>query len=281
MASTFSQGLVILGLFLGPILAALCLVLFKAFSEQEQLEHKQFFIDFAKSKGGKFTVVGTGENNDIHLYHRGHPCTLFEARGSHHEFTHFLFPLKQFAIGVFTASIHTRTGDNLSDGIREDIGLPDFRNRFYAVTSDKARLVSLLSSPIQEALLAISEDGLTVSMHIDYRSLRITINEKLTDKDELESHYRRCLTIVDELLTGLSLNPALIESSSNSGLVIVELKRELRDGEAICPVCGVSIDKTAFICNVCGTPHHKECWDYTNQCSIYGCGCRHGAEIPL
>lgn len=281
MASIFSQGLVILGLFLGPFIIALTLVLFKAFSAQAQLEHKQLFQDFAQKKGGQLTVIGTGENNDIHLFHRGHPCTLFEARGKQHEFTHFLFPLKQFAIGVFTASIYTRTGDNLSDGPMEEIGIPDFRDRFYAVTSDRARLVSLLSSPIQEKLLAISEDGLNVSLHIDYRSLRLTVKEKLTDLDELEAHYGRCLAIVDELFTSCSFNPALTKASSDSGLVIVEMKKELRDGEAICPVCGVAISQNAFVCNICGTPHHKECWDYSNQCSIYGCGCRHGAAVTL
>ncbi|MBI3890294.1 MAG: hypothetical protein HY303_02040 [Candidatus Wallbacteria bacterium] len=41
----------------------------------------------------------------------------------------------------------------------------------------------------------------------------------------------------------------------------------------ICRVCGDELGTEAVVaCRSCGTPHHKDCWDFTNLCSVYGCG---------
>lgn len=38
-----------------------------------------------------------------------------------------------------------------------------------------------------------------------------------------------------------------------------------------CQVCGEPITEDMVFCRSCETPHHRECWDYTGRCSIYGC----------
>jgi hypothetical protein len=42
---------------------------------------------------------------------------------------------------------------------------------------------------------------------------------------------------------------------------------------AVCPVCACSLDDDAElqVCDTCETPHHKDCWDYTGGCAIFGC----------
>lgn len=43
----------------------------------------------------------------------------------------------------------------------------------------------------------------------------------------------------------------------------------------VCQVCGEAIGgKDEVHCGSCGTPHHKDCWDYIGQCSTYNCRCR-------
>ncbi len=48
----------------------------------------------------------------------------------------------------------------------------------------------------------------------------------------------------------------------------------------LCPVCGVSVEsKEALACVACSSPHHKECWDYTGGCSLFGCGSQKSQEF--
>ena len=43
-----------------------------------------------------------------------------------------------------------------------------------------------------------------------------------------------------------------------------------------CQVCGAALEGELLICEKCRTPHHRDCWEYTGMCSIYGCGGRSG-----
>ncbi|MBI3891249.1 MAG: DUF3592 domain-containing protein [Candidatus Wallbacteria bacterium] len=44
-------------------------------------------------------------------------------------------------------------------------------------------------------------------------------------------------------------------------------------GAPSCLVCGEPISPaSAVACVGCQTPHHKDCFDYTGQCAVYGCG---------
>ena len=44
-----------------------------------------------------------------------------------------------------------------------------------------------------------------------------------------------------------------------------------QDKEALCPVCNDHIDEEPTLCPRCHTPHHKDCWDYSDGCAIFGC----------
>ena len=41
---------------------------------------------------------------------------------------------------------------------------------------------------------------------------------------------------------------------------------------SVCQVCGEAIRGDHVACMKCDTPHHLDCWQYTGQCSTYGCG---------
>ena len=41
----------------------------------------------------------------------------------------------------------------------------------------------------------------------------------------------------------------------------------------VCQVCGFPIEKPVRIfCRRCRTPHHKDCWEFNQQCSTFACG---------
>lgn len=76
----------------------------------------------------------------------------------------------------------------------------------------------------------------------------------------------------------LVLHDGLIEGVSRritQGIAIVDPPDDAwveDEGPPICKVCGEPIAGGAVIvCAVCGTPHHRDCWEYVGACSIYGC----------
>jgi hypothetical protein len=41
----------------------------------------------------------------------------------------------------------------------------------------------------------------------------------------------------------------------------------------VCSVCGVDIQERSRVeCRRCGTPLHRDCWDYNGKCAVFGCG---------
>jgi predicted Zn-ribbon and HTH transcriptional regulator len=39
-----------------------------------------------------------------------------------------------------------------------------------------------------------------------------------------------------------------------------------------CPVCSCETAAKDVLCRSCHTPHHKDCWEYAEVCSVFGCG---------
>ena len=55
-----------------------------------------------------------------------------------------------------------------------------------------------------------------------------------------------------------------------------KLPAKTQQQEGRCPVCGCQVEKAdaAVNCPRCQTTHHRECWDYTGGCAIFGCSKR-------
>ena len=66
----------------------------------------------------------------------------------------------------------------------------------------------------------------------------------------------------------------------HSRLILTEdepkLPQKLEGKEGRCPVCGCNVGKNepAHSCPRCQTLHHRECWDYSGGCAIFGCSKR-------
>ena len=61
-----------------------------------------------------------------------------------------------------------------------------------------------------------------------------------------------------------------------TGAVNEPLPSAAKNKEGRCPVCGCQVEKSdaSLCCPRCSTPHHRECWDYTGGCAIFGCSKR-------
>lgn len=45
-----------------------------------------------------------------------------------------------------------------------------------------------------------------------------------------------------------------------------------------CQICGKELEGQLVWCTRCKTPHHADCWSYTEVCSTYGCGSKRSVE---
>lgn len=46
-----------------------------------------------------------------------------------------------------------------------------------------------------------------------------------------------------------------------------------------CPVCAAPLGEDRRECPRCQTPHHPDCWDYLEDCAIFGC--KPGSDLPV
>lgn len=47
-----------------------------------------------------------------------------------------------------------------------------------------------------------------------------------------------------------------------------------------CGVCGTAMHGATKRCPACDTPHHFDCWEFAEGCSVYGCAQRLGGSLP-
>lgn len=66
-----------------------------------------------------------------------------------------------------------------------------------------------------------------------------------------------------------------IRTPGTEGVII--LSAQQLAGQGNCPVCASPLGESPRFCTVCGTPHHRDCWDYLGGCAIYGCSRRRAA----
>ncbi len=59
-----------------------------------------------------------------------------------------------------------------------------------------------------------------------------------------------------------------------SGIEIIDEPAPAGGGEdVVCQICGSKIEADVrVLCRRCGTPHHKDCWEFNGRCSTYACG---------
>jgi hypothetical protein len=47
------------------------------------------------------------------------------------------------------------------------------------------------------------------------------------------------------------------------------------ENQAVCKVCGSTIEERKVLCRRCYTPHHRDCWTFSGKCAVYACGEKH------
>jgi hypothetical protein len=151
------------------------------------------------------------------------------------------------------------------------LGDPEFDVGFVVQANDNDIARDFLSSDARRVISTLQKGvhagGMLVS--INPERILVQIDRNLGLKTEaLAWAVQNALVLHDTLIEGVSRR-------ITQGIAIVDSPDDGWDedeGPTICKVCGETICGGAVIvCAVCGTPHHRDCWEYVGACSIYGC----------
>ena len=101
----------------------------------------------------------------------------------------------------------------------------------------------------------------TIYVLIQHGQITVRKPKVLTRFEDLRMFAERALELYDQLML-----------TRVSGIEFLAEDEAQPLGEVICPVCGEPVLRDMVFCRRCKTPHHADCWQFINGCSVYGCG---------
>jgi hypothetical protein len=142
-----------------------------------------------------------------------------------------------------------------------NIGDPEF-DRDYVVESVPSSVAARVFAPARrhQAIATILRlkgyDRPSIELDSDYLVVRV-----LQD-DPDEGLLMELVKTAEEVLE------YLLDSAPLPGIKLGAV--ELSPGGE-CQVCGSRMEEPVIRCEVCRTPHHRECWQYMGRCTTYAC----------
>jgi hypothetical protein len=149
------------------------------------------------------------------------------------------------------------------------VGDQEFDRGYVIQANDPDMATAFLSPAVRWAIDNLQRigppNGMLVSINPERMLVQVDRNLGL-DPEALAHAVREALLIHDGLLEGVA-------SRMSQGVSIVAVgPADAEDGgPPICKVCGEPITSPGVLCASCKTPHHRDCWEFVGNCSIYGC----------
>ena len=134
---------------------------------------------------------------------------------------------------------------------------------FEVQSNDFSKANRLLSDTVQEQInkLYRVEPAKDLFLAIGGGYLLLRKHDPYQDRNQIHQVAQMVVLLREQMLLALESGIEVIGASAESSL-----------DEAMCEICGESIDSDAVVCRRCKTPHHRDCWEYYGGCSIYACG---------
>jgi hypothetical protein len=152
------------------------------------------------------------------------------------------------------------------------LGIPVVDRDYNVRTNDPEMARELLGPDVLSAVVdldsMVHSGGMLVS--ITPERLLIQVDRNLgVNFESLDRAVTDALTLHEGLLRSLDrrMTAGIEIVSETDGRAVADV-----DAPPICKVCGEPIGEgPVIVCSTCGTPHHRDCWEYVGVCSIYGC----------
>ena len=148
-----------------------------------------------------------------------------------------------------------------------EVGQPAFDKPYIVRGDDVAAVRQFLTPAVQVAainLLAfkpphwINQRGAALHVQLGPELLAVSRGTPVSDAAELLGFVRAALAFYD----------AAADSLPHEGMELVLTSTTVVPH---CMVCGAELVTDIVYCRRCKTPHHRECWEYSGNCSTYGC----------
>jgi hypothetical protein len=158
------------------------------------------------------------------------------------------------------------------------VGDPEFDRGFIVQANDAEMAREFLAPAVRTAVVNLLRlappAGMLLSINPERMLVQVDRNVAVLP-DALLLAVREAMVMHDGLQAGVSCR-------LKQGIDIVATGPAQPEdaGPPTCKVCGDPILIPAVSCVVCGTPHHRDCWEFVGFCSIYGCTGKQSAPIP-
>lgn len=131
---------------------------------------------------------------------------------------------------------------------------------FHQEVSDGYRI---LSDGVRQQVGLLRQTPFLSSIEVELHAGRMVVRKQWASvvPENALRYVEQALAFRDQLLL------------SNSGQIsFLADSQPVAIGEATCRVCGEAVTEPVVICTRCKTPHHLDCWQYGQGCSVYACG---------
>jgi hypothetical protein len=137
-----------------------------------------------------------------------------------------------------------------------------FNMKYLVLGGPRERLKKLLSLGVRAriSLLRQAAQSKNLVIHLDDSEFRVSRRGCLLPFSNLDRFCDAAIWLCDEMVGVLAVGidfgqPAQISTE-----------------EAMCKICGDDLSEDVVYCRKCETPHHKDCWIFNGECSVYACG---------
>jgi len=144
-----------------------------------------------------------------------------------------------------------------------EIGSPDFDDRYIITGDDPVALRGLLTPEVQFHIEHLRRFLGNDNIYISFNRRELLVKKLSFIRD-----YSTLLKFT-ELAIGLYDQVSLTDEK---GIEFVGDATPPDVAEAVCQICGETIQTEVVFCRRCKTPHHLDCWEYYGAGSTYGCG---------
>jgi len=135
-----------------------------------------------------------------------------------------------------------------------------WRNRVHTLDSREA--LQILSDTVKWHVEQLRQylPNRAIEVRVHRGRLLVRKHSWFKEYEHIDHFVSLALGLYDQMILTRSVG---IEFVANDQLQPIENVR--------CQVCGEEIVTDMVFCRRCKTPHHRECWEYTGICSVYGC----------
>lgn len=201
---------------------------------------------------------------------------------------------KSFRLEIYPETFSSKIGKffGMQDIV---VGHPFFDDLFIVKCSDVSIIRNGFGDQQSYACIELNNlfGGKEFNIHLDGYRARIRKRHRPNTRQEISVFFRSSFPILDFILNQVSDKNLVsaneiffIDQTNIQGSLSNQVQTSIQEDDddlqiefiqpekkelSACPVCGEQVFSNIVTCRDCHTPHHLDCWEYSEQCTTFGC----------